>query len=142
MKRVIIALALVVAVGCQPPPLPQLPTGDLAGTPAADSTLLGCELAGTRLQVTSSAHLDPACTYGPGIDVTASGVTLDCRGATIDPGDDRSGVGIHVHGPVDVPLHDVEVRNCVTRPAACQVVPQVSCLRSHSTTSVMPILAR
>jgi hypothetical protein len=33
-------------------------------------------------------------------------------------------------------------RNCGTRPAACQVVPQVSCRRSSSTTSVMPIFAR
>ena len=29
-----------------------------------------------------------------------------------------------------------------TRPAACQVVPQVSCLRSSSTVFVMPILVR
>ena len=33
-------------------------------------------------------------------------------------------------------------RNCPTSPAACQVVPQVSCLRSQSTTSVIPILVR
>jgi len=33
-------------------------------------------------------------------------------------------------------------RNCPTSPAACQVVPEVSLLRSSSTTSVMPILVR
>ena len=33
-------------------------------------------------------------------------------------------------------------RSWGTRPAACQVVPQVSCRRSSSTTSVMPSLAR
>ena len=33
-------------------------------------------------------------------------------------------------------------RNCPIRPAACQVVPLVSCLRSNKTTSLQPILAR
>ncbi len=33
-------------------------------------------------------------------------------------------------------------RSCPISPAACQVVPQVSCLRSSNSTSVMPSLVR
>ena len=33
-------------------------------------------------------------------------------------------------------------RNCPINPAACHVVPQVSCLRSSKTISVQPSFAR
>ena len=36
----------------------------------------------------------------------------------------------------------IEPRNWPISPAACQVVPLVSCLRSNSTTSDQPSLAR
>lgn len=77
--------------------------------------MISCAQANSRIQVTESAHLDPDCVYRAGIDVTASNVVLDCRGATIDPADARSGVGIHVHSDAAHPLENVEVRNCITR---------------------------
>jgi parallel beta-helix repeat protein len=80
--------------------------------PEAGSTLVGCDRAGERVQVTADTHLDPACTYTEGLDVTASGVTLDCQGATIRSAPGAGGRGIAVVTPVDVPLSDVTVRNC------------------------------
>jgi parallel beta-helix repeat protein len=97
------AAGVVVAglVACEPLP-----------PPAEGSTLLGCDRAGERLVVTESSHLDPACTYTLGLDVTASGVTLDCQGAVVRSAAGAGGVGIRVASPVDVPLSDVTVRNC------------------------------
>jgi parallel beta-helix repeat protein len=80
--------------------------------PAEGSTLVGCDRAAERIQVTATSHLDPSCTYTAGLDVTASGVTLDCQGATIRSAPDAGGRGIAVVTPVDVPLGDVTVRNC------------------------------
>jgi len=75
----------------------------------------GCDRAASTIVLTASADLDPNCTYSGGIQITRSGVTLDCRGARVDQGDGRSGVGILITTDVDTALHDITVRNCVVR---------------------------
>lgn len=99
---VVIAVAALAAAttACKPPP------------PAAGSVLIGCDRAGERVQVTVSSHLDPSCTYTAGLDIRASDVTLDCQGALIQSAPGAGGRGILVSTPIDVPLHDVTVRNC------------------------------
>lgn len=75
------------------------------------SQLIGCDQAATRVQVTVTSHLDPSCTYTAGLDVVASGVTLDCRGALVSkPG--GAGVGIQVSTPSHVSMTGVTIRNC------------------------------
>lgn len=111
---VVAAATVLVAAACEPATMPQLPLGHPVGDPVP-GTVVDCSQADQRIQLSASARLDPNCTYRAGIDVIASHVMLDCHGATIDPGDERSGVGIHVHSPAASPLVDVEVRNCVTR---------------------------
>jgi parallel beta-helix repeat protein len=88
-------------------------------TPAAGSSwrdrgpvLVPCSAAGERTTLTRSARLDPSCTYTGGFDITASNVTLDCRGAVVEG---RGGAGILVHAPVDADLSRVTIRNCVVR---------------------------
>ncbi len=73
-----------------------------------------CSASAERTTLETSARLDPFCVYTGGFDVTASRVTLDCRGALID-GSGRDGVGILVHAPVDADLSQITIRNCVVR---------------------------
>ena len=73
-----------------------------------------CPAAGERTTLTSSARLDPACAYTGGIDITASRVTLDCRGAVVD-GTGRGGTGIEVRAPADADLSGVTIRDCGVR---------------------------
>lgn len=91
--------------------------GGRSGAPIVDpgSQLIGCDQAADRVTVTASAHLDPACIYAGGFDISTSGVVLDCRGAHVeDPeGDDR--IGILVSAPTTVALSDVTVRNCFVK---------------------------
>lgn len=94
------ALALV-AAACQP--LPPVEPG---------STLVDCSRTGERVQLTASAHLDPSCTYTAGFDITASGVTLDCRNALIKGAPGASNRGIAITAPEEVALSDITVRNC------------------------------
>jgi parallel beta-helix repeat protein len=104
-QGIVAAVCAVAVVGalaaCEPLP-----------PPAEGSTLIGCDRADEHVQVTVSSHLDPSCTYTLGLDVTASGVTLDCQGAVIRSAPGAGGRGITVVTPVDVPLTDVTVRNC------------------------------
>jgi parallel beta-helix repeat protein len=101
VATVLAAAALAAATtACKPPP------------PAPDSVLIGCEQATERVVVTQASHLDPSCTYSGGFDIRTSGVTLDCQGALIQSAPGAGGRGILVATPVDVPLHDVTVRNC------------------------------
>ncbi len=74
--------------------------------------LIGCGHAAERVTVTVSSRLDGRCTYTGGFDITASHVTLDCRGALVlGSGDDgRSGVAVSVAATSD--LEDVTIRNC------------------------------
>lgn len=86
----------------------------LIGAPrpaGADPVLIGCGQAAVRVEITADAVLDPSCTYTAGFDITASGASLDCRGATIDAAVDE-GVGILITTPDDVDLGDVTVTNC------------------------------
>jgi len=79
--------------------------------PDDDSVLIPCSAAGEHLVISRSSHLDPGCTYTGGIEITASDVTLDCLRAKI-ASPERRDVGVLVHAPVDVDLHDVNVRRC------------------------------
>ena len=58
--------------------------------------------------------LDASCTYTAGFEITASDVTLDCRGALVSS-TSRDGVGIEVSTPVDTDLSGVTIRNCRVR---------------------------
>ncbi len=64
--------------------------------------------------LTTSARLDPSCQYTGGLEITASNVTLDCRGAVID-GTGAGGTGILVHASVEADLSQVTIRDCVVR---------------------------
>jgi len=75
-----------------------------------ESQLVGCDQADTRVTIAVSSHLDPSCTWTRGVEIVASGVTLDCQGAHIAAPDRRYGVSIVA--PSDVALSDVTVRNC------------------------------
>jgi parallel beta-helix repeat protein len=98
---VVAATALVGAVACEPLPPPE-----------EGSVLVGCDRAAERIVLTATSHLDPACVYTAGIDIVASGVTLDCHGAVIRSAPGAGGRGILVSTPVDTPLTGVTVRNC------------------------------
>ena len=114
---VVALVGAMVALGaaCEPAPpeVEESPLGELVGEPSAASQLVGCDRAGERVVVTADAHLDPACTYTAGFDVRASHVTLDCRGARIEDPTGTASRGVLVATPVDTPLTDVTVRNCV-----------------------------
>ena len=86
----------------------------LVGAPhpaGAAATVIGCDQAATRVQLTGDSVLDPSCTYTAGFDITTSDTTLDCRGAVIDAAVDQ-GVGILISTPNDVDLSGVTVTNC------------------------------
>ena len=84
-----------------------------SAAPVPGSQLISCDRAAERIVVTVSSHLDPACTYTGGVDVTSSGVVLDCQGALIR-NTESSMRGIEVVTPADVPLSGVTVRRCNT----------------------------
>lgn len=106
-------VALVVAAGCVPPP-PSDAIDPLVGPLDPASQLLGCDRSAERLVVTVPSHLDPACTYTRGVDITASGAVLDCRGARIQLGVGQGdNQGILIETPVSVPMTNVTVRNCI-----------------------------
>jgi parallel beta-helix repeat protein len=77
-----------------------------------NSQLIGCESAAERLELTGSSHLDPACVYAGGFEISTSGVTLDCRGALIRPETRTSNRGISIMAPPETELTDVTIRNC------------------------------
>ena len=77
--------------------------------------MVGCERAAERIVLTSSAALDPGCEWTGGVDITASGVTLDCAGATIRGEAGAGGRGIAIVSPVEVAQTDVTVRGCTVR---------------------------
>lgn len=111
-----LAIGLLAAVlgsaGCVPP-WQERPLAFLVGEVAPGSTLAGCDLAAQTLVATSSLHLDPACLYGGGVEIRASDVVLDCRGARIEDVSGTRSRGILVASPSDVPLSNVTIRNCV-----------------------------
>jgi len=97
--------AVVAAIGvlaaCEPLPPPE-----------AGSELIGCDRADERVQITATSHLDPACIYTRGFDISTSGVTLDCQRAVIRSAPGAGGRGIQIHTPIDTPLSNVTIRNC------------------------------
>lgn len=131
---VAVLAALLLAAGCEAPYQEKLFT-DLWGTPAPEATTIGCDQAASRIAITApgSYLLDPSCTYGRSIDITASDVVLDCRGAQIISTTTADARGIAISAPVDTDLADVTVRNCfvkgflnnirVTRPGFKTLVP-------------------
>ena len=107
------AAAATAVAACEPRPVDELPLVELVGELDPASQLIGCDRADEAVTITASSHLDPACTYTQGIAVTASGTTLDCRGARIESVDRTGSRGVVVVAPTSVALHDVTVRNCV-----------------------------
>ena len=81
-----------------------------ASHPRGRSSRVSCDRAGDRLTLTADAVLDPSCTWTAGVTITASDVTLDCQGATIQG--TGVGDGVDVEAPITEPLHDVHVRDC------------------------------
>jgi parallel beta-helix repeat protein len=100
----VLAAATVVSVAA--PPLAA------TATPERAIATVDCSQAAVRTVLTASAELDPTCTYTAGFEITASGVTLDCRGARVAGPDGVGGVGILIRTPVDVAMSDVTVRGC------------------------------
>jgi hypothetical protein len=84
----------------------------LAAEAAVEPVLAGCDQADQHLVITVDTVLDPACTYTRGIEITASNVTLDCRGAHIHDPLGTQSRGILITAPTDVALSHVAVRNC------------------------------
>lgn len=81
---------------------------------ATQSVVAGDEAACTLpKRLSGDIVLDAFCTYRQQFMLTASGTTLDCRGATID-GENRLNVGITINSE-GRPLSQVTVRNCVIR---------------------------
>lgn len=106
---VLVALVALVATACGhwwPPRHP--------GHPSTRATLIPCSNADERVTVTVNSVLDPSCTYRAGFEITASNLTLDCRGALISSAS-PNGVGIEVSTPVDSDLSGVTIRNCKVR---------------------------
>lgn len=92
--------AAATLAACDPPPEPP------------GSTLIPCSAKDQRLVLTVSSHLDPSCTYTAGFEITASNVTLDCRGALVETPGTPAGAGILIHTPVETAMSNVTVRNC------------------------------
>ena len=82
---------------------------------AQPAPVVPCSQAGERVVLTSSARLDPSCTYTAGLEITASDVDLNCRGAVIDRTGQGGDPGILVRTPVDADLSGVTIRNCDIR---------------------------
>jgi parallel beta-helix repeat protein len=106
---VLVALVAVVATACHPWWPPRHP-----GHPGPKAVLIPCAEADERVVVTASSVLDPSCTYRGGFEITASNVTLDCRGALVSSAS-PNGVGIEVSTPVDADLSGVTIRSCKVR---------------------------
>jgi parallel beta-helix repeat protein len=109
----VVVLATAVLAGCQAL-FVQQPILDLQPVDGG-SQLVGCDQAGAVIVVTQTSHLDPSCTYPNGIEVRASNVVLDCRGATIQSPPGSGGRGITIASTTDVALSDVTVRNCIVK---------------------------
>ena len=106
-------MAVALLAGCVPWAVRPVPVGP---GPGPGTQVLGCEHAREpRVEITVDTALDPSCEWAGGIEVTASGVTLDCRGARIvERSDDPRRLGIAVRSPAERTLEDVVVRSCVT----------------------------
>jgi parallel beta-helix repeat protein len=105
MALITVGLAVTsLSVGVLHPSVP-------ASAASARWTDIPCSPGSEPLTVMSDTRLDAGCTYHAPITITASHVTLDCRGAVVN-GIGQSGVGIEVSTPDDQNLSDVTIRNC------------------------------
>jgi nitrous oxidase accessory protein NosD len=106
-----VAVAVVVATGgVGSLPAAGRTTGPTGRPDRSGTAVVPCSQRAERTNLTGGARLDPSCAYTGGFVITASDVTLDCRGATIrGPGD---GHGIDVQAPTTEPLHGIHIRNC------------------------------
>ena len=105
----LLALTLLTASCITGPVGPQLTEG-----PDPALQVVGCTHAAEHLVLTAGTRLDPACTYTGGIEISTSGVVLDCRGARIEaPATDPWSWGVLVHADASVPLSGIRLRNCV-----------------------------
>ncbi|MGH7785944.1 MAG: right-handed parallel beta-helix repeat-containing protein [Candidatus Binatia bacterium] len=111
MPTLLIAIAVLFAAAAGAQPL--LP--HLIGSPAPGSVLLPCGQPAGSIELTASTHLDPACTYVNNLEITASNLVLDCRGATLEAPEAGNGQGIRIRVPTTVALSNVTVRNCIVR---------------------------
>lgn len=112
MLRASSAFVLVFALGCVLP-WTERPLDSLVGAIDPGSTLAGCDRADQRIVVTTSTHLDPACTYTKGVEVRASDLVLDCRGGRIEDPSGTASRGILIAARSDLRLSNVVVRNCI-----------------------------
>jgi len=85
----------------------------LFGEPRPSSQLIGCNRSAEHVILTRSAHLDPACSYTGGFEITQRNITLDCRGATIEDPEGNQAVGVLAHGGTNFAMANVSVRNCI-----------------------------
>lgn len=88
------------------------PAGAAEPYPDPGFPVVSCPSPGQTVQVTSNAQLDPECTYTGRIEITASDVTLDCRGASV-VNSEASNAGIRIASPSDEDMSGITVRNCV-----------------------------
>lgn len=111
-------LLAVLVTGCLVPPTVPGPSGPPGPVPT-----VGCDRAAEHLVLTTSVRLDARCAYTGGIEISTSGVTLDCRGAHVSaPPVDPWPWGVLVHADASVPLHDITVRNCTVSGFATDVM--------------------
>jgi parallel beta-helix repeat protein len=104
---VVLGVLLVATAACRPVWPPQV-------HPHPRPQVIPCSQAAVRVTITTNSVLDPSCTYTAGFEITASDVTLDCRGALVGS-TSTNGVGIEVSTPVDRDLSGVTIRHCRVR---------------------------
>jgi hypothetical protein len=90
-------------------PVTATATATSSGVAAAT---ISCARAAERVPLSTSAVLDPTCTWSGGFDIVGSGVTLDCNGARLEyhGPDRRSAINVVVEAGAD--LADVVIRHC------------------------------
>lgn len=79
------------------------------------SELIDCSRAAERVEITRDSHLDPACVYTGGFEISTSDVTLDCRRAVIRAAGSTSLRGISIAAPEGTALTGVTVRSCLVQ---------------------------
>lgn len=81
---------------------------------ASKAVLVPCSQGANTITVTTDTTLSPACTYTGHFEITASNLTFNCQGATID-GAGQAGVGIEVSAQTSADLSNVTIRDCVAK---------------------------
>ncbi len=107
-------LLLLMLLACVPSAQEE-PLAGLVGDVSPGSEPVGCERASQLIALAHSAHLDPSCTYTRGVEIHASDVVLDCRGARIEDTLGTRSRGIVVTSPSNQGLSNVTIRNCIVK---------------------------